>query len=271
MRERAKHVHRVTYAPTDGLAYDPEEPSYWDEAALQREVARVFDVCHGCRMCFKYCDASRRCSRCSTTTHDGDVRALTAGRRPAGSWTPASSASCARCSVPYTPRDGHAFQLDFPKLVHRHQAQQARATRAHAARARARQPRRAWAWRAARRRRSPTGMNRNSRAPPVAGEDAGHPPRQAAAGVRAARPSRRGPSRRQADRRRARAPRRCSSRPATCRTTSREIGRDTRRGAASERRRRPLRDAASSCCGMPAWEYGDLEELRRRARRNLDC
>ena len=44
--ERAKTASgRGTYAPTDGLAYDPEEPHYWDEAALHRETARVFDVC----------------------------------------------------------------------------------------------------------------------------------------------------------------------------------------------------------------------------------
>ena len=43
---------RGGYAPTDGLAYDPEDPSYWDEAALHRETARVFDVCAACRMCF---------------------------------------------------------------------------------------------------------------------------------------------------------------------------------------------------------------------------
>src|SRR6185295_2122124 len=35
---------------------------------------------------------------------------------------------CKLCEVqcPYTPRDGHEFQLDFPKLVHRYKAQRAR-------------------------------------------------------------------------------------------------------------------------------------------------
>ena len=37
---------------------------------------------------------------------------------------------CKLCEVqcPYTPRDKHEFQLDFPKLVHRYQAQRAQAT-----------------------------------------------------------------------------------------------------------------------------------------------
>src|SRR4029078_13218666 len=35
---------------------------------------------------------------------------------------------CKQCEVncPYSPRDGHAFAIDFPKLAHRHKAQQAR-------------------------------------------------------------------------------------------------------------------------------------------------
>src|SRR6185503_11599741 len=48
-----------------------------------------------------------------------------------------------------------------------------------------------------------------------------------------------------------------------------EIGRDTvevlRRNAVDVRAVRGL-----SCCGMPAWETGDLPTLRRNARRNLD-
>ena len=47
----------VAYGPTDGLSYDPSEPVYWDPEGLAKEVTRVFEVCHGCRMCFKYCDS----------------------------------------------------------------------------------------------------------------------------------------------------------------------------------------------------------------------
>ena len=43
--------------PTDGLTYDPSEERYWDRALLHKEVVRVFDICNGCRMCFKYCDS----------------------------------------------------------------------------------------------------------------------------------------------------------------------------------------------------------------------
>ena len=47
----------VSYTPTDGLTYDPENPVYWDRQLLQKEVTRTFEICHGCRLCFKYCEA----------------------------------------------------------------------------------------------------------------------------------------------------------------------------------------------------------------------
>ena len=43
----------ISYMPTDGLSYDPNEEKYWDPNALQKELTRVYEVCHGCRMCFK--------------------------------------------------------------------------------------------------------------------------------------------------------------------------------------------------------------------------
>ena len=47
----------ISYQPTDGLSYDPTEEKYWDSGALQKEITRAFEICHGCRMCFKYCDS----------------------------------------------------------------------------------------------------------------------------------------------------------------------------------------------------------------------
>ncbi len=33
------------------------EPGFWDEDALYAEMARVFDICHGCRRCVNLCNA----------------------------------------------------------------------------------------------------------------------------------------------------------------------------------------------------------------------
>ena len=115
----------VSYQPTAGLCYDPTEAKYWDEDALAGEITRVFEVCHGCRMCFKYCDSFPSLFSFIDNQHDGDVEKITTDQ------TQQVMDQCFQCKLcevqcPYTPRDGHEFQLDFPKLVHRHQAIRAR-------------------------------------------------------------------------------------------------------------------------------------------------
>ena len=37
--------------------YDPLDPRYREEADVREELTRVYDLCHGCRLCFKFCDA----------------------------------------------------------------------------------------------------------------------------------------------------------------------------------------------------------------------
>jgi glycerol-3-phosphate dehydrogenase subunit C len=116
----------ISYQPSAGLSYDPEEPKYWEPAALQQELERVFEVCNGCRMCFKFCDSFPSLFRFLDEEHGGEVRKLTADQ------TRQVMDACFQCKLcevqcPYTPRDRHEYQLDFPKLVHRYQAQRARA------------------------------------------------------------------------------------------------------------------------------------------------
>ena len=116
----------IPYAPTPGLTYDPSEPAYWDADALQGEIDRTFEICHGCRMCFKYCDSFPSLFSFLDDRHDGDVRSITDAE------TAQVMDQCFQCKLcevqcPYTVRDNHDFQLDFPKLVHRYTAQRTRA------------------------------------------------------------------------------------------------------------------------------------------------
>ena len=113
----------VSYQPTDGLTYDPEDARYWEPEALQKEITRAFEICHGCRMCFKYCDSFPILFDLLDKRHDGDVHKITA---PETERVMDACFQCKLCEVqcPYTPRDGHEFQLDFPKLVHRYKAQE---------------------------------------------------------------------------------------------------------------------------------------------------
>ena len=112
---------RISYQPTPGLTYDPTDEKYWDEAGLDQEVRRVFEICHGCRMCFKYCDSFPTLFSLLDAKYDGDVRRL--GEADVRSVMNACF-HCKLCEVqcPYTPRDKHEYQLDFPKLVHRYDA-----------------------------------------------------------------------------------------------------------------------------------------------------
>lgn len=117
----------ISYQPTDGLSYDPNESRYWSPDALQKELTRTFEICHGCRMCFKYCDTFPDLFRfIDDAEHGGDVRKLTQSEIEKVLDT---CFQCKLCDVncPYTPRDNHEYLLDFPKLVHRYRAVRARA------------------------------------------------------------------------------------------------------------------------------------------------
>ena len=112
---------RISYLPTDELTYDPSDSKYWDQAALDKEIERTFEICHGCRMCFKYCDSFPTLFNFLDKKYNGDVNKI----KPEDTIQIMDACfQCKLCEVqcPYTIRDGHEFKLDFPKLVHRHKA-----------------------------------------------------------------------------------------------------------------------------------------------------
>ncbi|MEQ8985923.1 MAG: heterodisulfide reductase-related iron-sulfur binding cluster [Deltaproteobacteria bacterium] len=73
-------------------------------------------------MCFKSCDSCPILFKALDDQYDGDVRALNDGDIAE---VMDNCFQCKLCDVqcPYTPRDNHEYQLDFPKLVHRYNAQ----------------------------------------------------------------------------------------------------------------------------------------------------
>ena len=98
-----------------GLTYDPNQPVYWDKAALAGEIDRIFEICHGCRLCFNLCPSFPELFN-AVDRHDGQVRAITGAEQDRVIDT------CYQCKIcyvkcPYTPDDRHAFQLDFPRLL----------------------------------------------------------------------------------------------------------------------------------------------------------
>jgi glycerol-3-phosphate dehydrogenase subunit C len=95
--------------------YDPTDPQYFDPAALSVELDRVFDLCHGCRLCFNLCPSFPTLFD-FIDAKDGDVSALTEQERDQ---VVDECYQCKLCYVkcPYVPP--HEWKLDFPRLMSR--------------------------------------------------------------------------------------------------------------------------------------------------------
>lgn len=114
-------VKRISASPTSGLSYSPVDSVYWDRAGLDAELERVFDICHGCRMCFNLCPSFPALFDAVDASAEEDVRALSTEQREQ---VVDLCYGCKLCHVkcPYTPEDGHEFKLDFPRLMLRSKA-----------------------------------------------------------------------------------------------------------------------------------------------------
>jgi glycerol-3-phosphate dehydrogenase subunit C len=95
--------------------YDPKHPLYLDEADVRGELTRVYDLCHGCRLCFKFCTSFPTLFEFIDRHDDQD----------AGRLTPAQQDQvideCFQCKLcyincPYIP-PLHEWALDFPRLM----------------------------------------------------------------------------------------------------------------------------------------------------------
>lgn len=97
------------------ITYDPHHSVYLDEADTRKELERVFDLCHGCRLCFKFCPSFPTLFDYIDQHDDQD----------AGRMTPAQQDhvvdECFQCKLcfincPYTP-EKHEWAIDFPRLM----------------------------------------------------------------------------------------------------------------------------------------------------------
>jgi glycerol-3-phosphate dehydrogenase subunit C len=95
--------------------YDPTDPKYFDPGALREELDRVFDLCHGCRLCFNLCPSFPTLFD-FIDAKDGDVSALSDGEHRQ---VVDECYQCKLCYVkcPYVPP--HEWELDFPRLMSR--------------------------------------------------------------------------------------------------------------------------------------------------------
>ncbi len=96
------------------------DPDFYDEAKLDAEMRRVFDICHGCRRCFNLCDSFPRLFDLIDESKTGELESV-----DSKDFKPVIDA-CTLCDLcfmtkcPYVPP--HPFNLDFPHLMLRYRA-----------------------------------------------------------------------------------------------------------------------------------------------------
>ncbi len=97
-----------------------QEESFYDEQALDEELRRVFDICHGCRRCFNLCDSFPRLFDLIDNSPSGELDTVSSK-----DFEPIIEA-CTLCDMcfmtkcPYVPP--HEFDVDFPHLMLRQRA-----------------------------------------------------------------------------------------------------------------------------------------------------
>ncbi|MBN9524598.1 MAG: glycerol-3-phosphate dehydrogenase [Alphaproteobacteria bacterium] len=99
---------------------DWHNPEFYDEAALDAELRRVFDICHGCRRCFNLCDSFPRLFDLvdASPTEELDGVASADFKPVVDACTLCDMCFLTKC--PYVPP--HEFNLDFPHLMLRYRA-----------------------------------------------------------------------------------------------------------------------------------------------------
>ena len=100
---------------------DWKNPEYWDQTALESEMERVFDICHGCRRCVSLCNAFPTLfdliDESDTFEVDGVDKADY--KKVVDECYMCDMCYMAKC--PYVPP--HEWNVDFPHLMLRAKAQ----------------------------------------------------------------------------------------------------------------------------------------------------
>jgi glycerol-3-phosphate dehydrogenase subunit C len=101
-----------------------QDPAYYDPALVEKELQRVFDICHGCRRCFNLCDSFPRLFGLvdESPTHELDGVDSANFKSVVDACTLCDMCFLTKC--PYVPP--HEFNLDFPHLMLRYRAMEER-------------------------------------------------------------------------------------------------------------------------------------------------
>ncbi len=100
------------------------EAGFYDRQNLDRELRRVFDICHGCRRCFNLCDSFPRLFDLIDACDTGEVDGVSSGDFKGVVDACTLCDMCFMTKCPYVPP--HEFNVDFPHLMLRYRAVEAR-------------------------------------------------------------------------------------------------------------------------------------------------
>ncbi len=97
-------------------------PDFLDPQKLDKEMRRVFDVCHSCRRCFNLCDSFPKLFDSIDDSKEGEVASLSSKKfgEVVDSCTLCDMCFMTKC--PYVPP--HEFNIDFPHLMLRYRMYQ---------------------------------------------------------------------------------------------------------------------------------------------------
>ena len=120
-----RRLPRSAHAPSARLA----QPEFYDEDALDKELERIFEICHGCRRCVSLCTAF---PTLFDLVDDGKTREVDGVAKTDFGKVVDQCYLCDMCYMtkcPYVPP--HPWNVDFPHLMLRAKAIKFRERRGH--------------------------------------------------------------------------------------------------------------------------------------------
>ena len=97
-----------------------QDESFYDPAEIEKELRRVFDICHGCRRCFNLCDSFPRLFDLVDSSPTQEMDGVDSKDFKSVVDVCTLCDMCYMTKCPYVPP--HPFNVDFPHLMLRHRA-----------------------------------------------------------------------------------------------------------------------------------------------------
>jgi Fe-S oxidoreductase len=115
MANREGNLEAPTRHPIDW-----QNPAFYDQAACDKELERIFDICHGCRRCVSLCQSFPTLFDLVDATEDGEVHGVAKADYAKVVDQCYLCDLCYMTKCPYVPP--HPWNLDFPHTMLRAKA-----------------------------------------------------------------------------------------------------------------------------------------------------